>query len=52
MMSQQTVYRQPTCNLLYLNWNTFEPAARRRGILKSLVERAYFICSIGQLFER
>ena len=48
----KTVYRKSTCNDTYLNWNGFAPATWKRGTLKTLVERAYVICSIDQLLER
>ena len=47
-----TVYRKPTCNDIYLNWNIFVPATWKRGTLKTLAERAYVICSTYQLLER
>ena len=47
-----TVYRKSNCNDTYLNWNGFAPATWKRGTLKTLVERAYVMCSIDQLLER
>ena len=47
-----TVYQKSTCNDIYLNWNVFAPATCQRGTLKTLVERAYVICSTDQLLER
>ena len=47
-----TVYRKSTCNDTYLNWNGFAPATWKGGTLKTLVERAYVICSANQLLER
>ena len=46
-----TVYQKSTCNHMYLNWNAFSPPLWKRGILKTLVERAYVICSTDQLLE-
>ena len=47
-----TVYRKSACNDIYLKWNVFAPATCQRGTLKTLVERAYVICSTDQLLER
>ena len=46
------VYRKSTCNDIYLNWNAFAPASRKRETLKTLVEQADIICSADQLLER
>ena len=40
-----TVYRKATTNDVYLNWKSFTPTTWKRGTLKTLVDRAYFICS-------
>ena len=48
----KTVYQKPTCNDTYLNWNAFAPAKWKRGTLKTLVERAYVICSTDQLLKK
>ena len=47
-----TVYQKSTCNDIYLNWNAFAPATWKTGTLKTLVIRAYVICSTDQLLER
>ena len=47
-----TVYRKSTCNGIYLNLNAFAPATWKRVTLKTLVERAYVICSTDQRLER
>ena len=47
-----TVYQKSTYNGVVLNWNVFAPATWKRWILKTLVERAYVICSTDQLLER
>ena len=46
-----TVYQKSTCSDIYLDWNAFAPATWKRGTLKTLVERAYVICSTDQLLE-
>jgi len=40
-----TVYRKPTNNDIYLHWNSFTPKSWRIGTLKTLLLRAYKICS-------
>ena len=40
-----TVYRKKTNNDIYLNWNTFAPISWKRGTLRTLVQRAYLVCS-------
>ena len=47
-----SVYQKSTCNDIYLNWNAFAPASRKRETLKTLVEQADIICSADQLLER
>ena len=40
-----TVYRKKTNNDIYLNWNAFAPVSWKRGTLRTLVQRAYLVCS-------
>ena len=40
-----TVYRKKTNNDVYLNWNGFAPFSWKRGTLRTLVQRAYLLCS-------
>ena len=40
-----TVYRKKTNTNLYINWKSFSPNNWKRGTLKTLVSRAYDICS-------
>ena len=44
-----TLFRKLTNNEIYLNWNVFAPDTWKRGILKTLVERAYIVCSTNEL---
>ena len=44
-----TVYRKATNNDVYLDWNAFAPNTWKRGTLKTLIERAYLICSTDEL---
>ena len=44
-----TVFRKHTNNNIYLNWNAFAPDTWKRGTLKTLVERAYIVCSTNEL---
>ena len=47
-----TVYRKATNNDVYLNWNEFAPIRWKRSTLKTLIERAYLICSTDELRNR
>ena len=47
-----TVYRKATNNDVYLNWNAFAPIRWKRSTLKTLMERAYLICSTDELQNR
>ena len=47
-----TVYRKDTYNYLYLQWDSFTPISWKRGTLKSLISRAYFVCSSETLLEK
>ena len=46
------VYRKSTCNDICLNWNAFAPAMHERGILKTLMEKVFVVCSTDQLLKR
>ena len=46
------VYRKATNNDVYLNWNAFAPISWKRSTLKTLIERAYLICSTDELRNR
>ena len=39
------VYRKPTNNDIYLNWNSLAPNTWKRGTLITLIKRAYLTCS-------
>ena len=47
-----TVYRKDTHNDLYLHWDTFAPVSRKRGTLRTLINRAYLICSNKELLHK
>ena len=47
-----TVFRKDTYNDLYLHWGSFSPISWKRGTLKSLISRAYMICSNQSLLEK
>ena len=47
-----TVYRKDINSDVYLYWDSFTPITWKRGTLKTLVERAYLICSVPRLLER
>ena len=40
-----TVYRKPTNTDIYLNWNSHVPTTWKRGTLRTILSRAYTICS-------
>ena len=40
-----TVYRKKTDNNIYLNWNAFATISWKRGTIRTLVQRAYLVCS-------
>ena len=47
-----TVYRKPTSNDIYLNWNSFTPFNWKKGTLKMLINRAYKVCSNDELLQK
>ena len=49
---ETTVYRKPTNNDIYLNWNSFSPKSGKRGTLRTVIKRAYVICSTTDLPEK
>ena len=46
------VYRKDTHNDLHLHWNSFTPTSCERGTMKSLISRAYMVCSNETLLKR
>ena len=47
-----SVYRKSTNNDIYMNWNSFAPKTwKMGGTLKSLIERAFLICSTEGLLN-
>ena len=46
-----SVYRKSTNNDIYMNWNSFAPKTWKMGTLKSLIERAFLICSTEELLN-
>ena len=47
-----TVYRKDNNNNLYLHWDAFAPVGWKRGILRTLVNRAYLVCSNKELLHK
>ena len=41
---ETTVYRKPTNNNIYLNWNSFSPKSWKKSTLTTAIKRAYVIC--------
>ena len=48
----KTVYRKETNNDLYLNWQAFASISWKCGTLRSLVNRAYIICSKNNYLQQ
>ena len=49
---ETTVYWKESNSDVYLHWDSFTPISWKRGTLKTLVERAYLICSTPSLLEK
>ena len=47
-----TVYRKDTHNDLYLHWDAFAPVGWKRGTSRTLVNRAYLVCSNKELLHK
>ena len=47
-----TVYRKETNNDLYLHWHAFIPISLKRGTIRTLVNRAYIICSDNNYLQQ
>ena len=47
-----TVYRKETNDDMYLNWNSFSPDTWKRSTFRTLIERAYVICSTPKLCRK
>ena len=47
-----TVYRNDTRNDLYLHWDALAPVSWKRGTLRTLVNRAYLVCSNKELLRK
>ena len=47
-----TVYRKDTNNDLCLHWDAFTPVSWKRGTLRTLVNRAYLVCSNKELLRK
>lgn len=48
---ETTVFRKETNNDIYLHWKSFAPITWKRGTLKTLIRRAYTICSNDKLLK-
>ena len=46
-----SVYRKSTNNDIYMNWNSFAPKTWKMRTLKSLIERAFLICSTEEFLN-
>ena len=47
-----SVYRKPTFSGLYMQWRSFVPKKYKRGLVNSLLHRAWRICSSFELFHQ
>ena len=47
-----TVYQKDTHNDLYLYWDAFAPVTWKLGTLRTLVNRAYLVCSHKELIHK
>ena len=47
-----TIFPKHTHNDIYLNWNAFAPDTWERETLKTLVERAYIVCSTNEFLQK
>ena len=49
---ETTVYRKLTNNGIYLHWKSFAPNTWKRGILRSIITRAYHVCSNDEVLKQ
>ena len=49
---ETTVYRKPTNNGIYLHWESFAPITWKRGTLRTIIQRAYRVCSNKKHLEK
>ena len=47
-----TVYRKDTHNELYLHWDKFAPVGWKRRTLRTLIKRAFLVCSNKELLDK
>ena len=48
---ETTIYRKSTNNGVYLHWDSFAPKNWKRSTLRSILTRAYKICSTKELLD-
>ena len=46
-----TVFRKGTNNDIYIHWRSFAPMAWKKGTLRTLIRRAYTVCSNDNLLQ-
>ena len=46
------VYGKDTRNDLYLHWDAFAPVSWKRGTLRTVINRAYLVCSNKELLHK
>ena len=48
---ETTVFRKETNNNVYLHWRSFAPITWKKGTLRTLIRRAYALCSNDNLLQ-
>ena len=48
---ETTVFRKETNNDIYLHWRSFAPMTWKKGTLRTLIRRAYTVCSNDNLLQ-
>ena len=48
---ETTVFRKETNNNIYLYWRSFVPITWKKGALRTLIRRAYTVCSNDNLLQ-
>ena len=49
---QNSVYRKPTHNDSYLDWNSNHPMSAKRSVAQALTQRAKMVCSTPELLAK
>ena len=49
---ETTVYRKSTNSDIYSNWDSFSAKSWKRGKLRTVIKRAYVVCSTTDLLQK